>query len=1486
MAGDYSRKTFNRKKHYSGVLMQQGRVQLDSDWNEQLAIQLYRTETEAIDVVGQSGVPKKNDGFKIGKTADGHDLTIAAGRIYVDGQLCELDQPTTYTGQPYLPNPEFTALATSPPSSPLSGPLQLSLTDGTYLVYLDAWKREITALDDRLIREVALGGPDTATRIQNVFQIKLLPFPPQSPPGDVTCETPLAQFDQLDPLSTGTLNARTQPPPDQENPCLLPPSAGYTRLENQLYRVEVQTSGARNQATFKWSRDNASVETRITNIDGSKVTVESLGKDDVLGFAGDQWVEIADEESTLKGSPHALVQISSIDPSSRKITMKTSVAALSNLTGLKLRRWDQSGVSATTQGVSAALANWIDLEGGIQVQLSAGHYNAGDYWLIPARTTTGEIEWPPFQVPNTNPAHQPARGIRHHYCRLALISVKGGLVEVKEDCRKRFPALTDICAEDVCFDDTNCQLGGADTVQEALDRLCAERDLRFHNKHLHGWGIVCGLQVECGPDPLGQTRRHVTVRKGYAIDCEGNDVILQKDEQIDLLDLIHQTLTFPPASPLSSPPGGIPDTDVCLVLDSTPGSKTRYRVESYPKQKRDIRSLLKGTLLMDFLTECVQSLFDFVREQFTSQPGEEKEQVGPTQKRITTFSNLLIGLTNTQNSAFVFLSGEKGQSGKNLEDTILRDFYTKLREKLQSHTFCAMFENARQFPDYPYSGLDIATIFSKGFQTRVRVSPNSSLGYSIGSGNKINVFDLKTNEMIDQLEFPGSTNSIVQDVAFSKNGNQLFAVATVDDKDSMFVVADISGTTHTFRKPVMVCDVLLVTLGTSPSTSENVFAIGKTKGLYTINPQNVDGKAPPTYSFNATGQLAIDDVGKTAFAAASGQAAKTDTYDRVLRLALGQVDPNPPVFQLAALNQQLTGSDDIALSFGQQRKLYVVVNPPTSLTDKHVLAFVADSPKPPVAVTNLKQNTAIRLAYNPITDHMMVTYEDTYRVGMLDPKDTLVPDFVPVQISPLSIAVAPNQNRTYVLNYASNTISSIPSDRFAAGKQIPLKPLVDYRADVLNAFADLLAGLLQYLKDCFCDHLLVDCPECGPDDKIYLACISIKNGQVFKVCNFSLRKYVHSFPTVEYWLSLIPIVPMIQRAVESFCCSALPGLFGRFNAPRPAPPANTAGAATNTLQSSQIRRGVTFAQQADFRAATRDLRSRATTGRPVLTDLASNIANRLLVRQPNTVTHTEVAGQSTADATKQLQAAGVIVDQVETYDPARGTRNLVELTGAPARLEAGSRVKLVTKDNKVLFFARADDPPPAVEGFREEVAATRKAVDDTNLVVAANRADVEKIVPQLQDLSARVDLTKASVDQTTPQLQDLRAQINRANETIDRTAPQVEDLRAKLAANTTEISTNTASIADALRMRDDLASLRSQLVQVQQTHAQELASRDAQIAELRASTVEFRTTTQRVAELQTRIEKLSPGTLVTPGTPRLAPKTIKTTKTTKKKKPE
>src|SRR5215204_4483229 len=201
MPGDYSRTTFKRENHYSGVLKQQGRVELDADDNEQLSIQHHRDETEAIDVIGQAGVPKKNDGFKIGIAAGGHDLTIADGRFYLEGLLCELEQDSTYGTQPHLLNPEFSSPASPPP-------VTVQAPDGTYLVYLDAWKRELTALDNDAIREVALGGPDTAARLQNIWQVRLIKVG-----AGVDCKSPLPEFDQETAPGTGKLKAQTVPPP-------------------------------------------------------------------------------------------------------------------------------------------------------------------------------------------------------------------------------------------------------------------------------------------------------------------------------------------------------------------------------------------------------------------------------------------------------------------------------------------------------------------------------------------------------------------------------------------------------------------------------------------------------------------------------------------------------------------------------------------------------------------------------------------------------------------------------------------------------------------------------------------------------------------------------------------------------------------------------------------------------------------------------------------------------------------------------------------------------------------------------------------------------------------------------------------------------------------------------------------------------------------------------------------------------------------------
>src|SRR5947209_1901519 len=109
MKGDFSRQTFDPKKHYSGVLMQQGRVQIDADWNEQQAIQQYRIEAGTSDVVGPGGTPMndpvfQNSGFRITTDQDRKALFIRRGRYYVDGILCQNETDVLFDSQPYLPD--------------------------------------------------------------------------------------------------------------------------------------------------------------------------------------------------------------------------------------------------------------------------------------------------------------------------------------------------------------------------------------------------------------------------------------------------------------------------------------------------------------------------------------------------------------------------------------------------------------------------------------------------------------------------------------------------------------------------------------------------------------------------------------------------------------------------------------------------------------------------------------------------------------------------------------------------------------------------------------------------------------------------------------------------------------------------------------------------------------------------------------------------------------------------------------------------------------------------------------------------------------------------------------------------------------------------------------------------------------------------------------------------------------------------------------
>src|SRR5207302_1159521 len=220
--------------------------------------------------------------------------------------------------------------------------------------------RHLTALDDPLIREKALGGPDTATRAKTTCQVKVLPLKTSNVVP--ACDTDFPEW-KAPPIaaSTGMLNARTHPTDPEEQACLLPPSAGYQRLENQLYRVEIHQDSSSGNPTFVWSRDNGSVVAAITSIGGNNVVVEDVGPDDVLGFATGQWVEITDDEMELNGQRGQLVQIANVDSATRKIPMTTTPPQVNLNAHPKLRRWDQSGDTATPDGVPITF-DWQPLE--------------------------------------------------------------------------------------------------------------------------------------------------------------------------------------------------------------------------------------------------------------------------------------------------------------------------------------------------------------------------------------------------------------------------------------------------------------------------------------------------------------------------------------------------------------------------------------------------------------------------------------------------------------------------------------------------------------------------------------------------------------------------------------------------------------------------------------------------------------------------------------------------------------------------------------------------------------------------------------------------------------------------------------------------------------------------------------------------------------------------------------------------------------------
>jgi len=473
MKGDFARVTFDPTRHFSQVFQQQGRVQLESDWNEQAAIGLYLLRTMATDLVGPCWAA--GTGFSITRQNLLANWQLSPGHFYVDGILCQNDTACTVATQPYAPTPgNGFDLADPPPG---------------FVVWLDVWERHLSAIEAPSILDAALEGVDTATRAQVVWQLRLTDTAALGPQLDALAvalklraggelsdaEKALLQQQineltalrrsldagQGDPCTTlrAVLNARATyawprlraqagPADSDDDPCVIAADARYRGLENQLYRVEIHDgasigpNGAAVGATFKWSRENGSVIFPVTGAaggsaqDGSPqlvVSLSNLGRDQRLGLAANEWVEVLDDNATLSQFASPLLQVVAIDAASRTVTLqglKGDTIALPSLDPAKhalIRRWDQQDGVSTDGVLPVAEGGWITLEDGLQVWFEpGGAYATGDFWQVPARVAgNGSLDWP-----TTNGASDAvkSRGM-HHRAALGVSTLRANYTE-------------------------------------------------------------------------------------------------------------------------------------------------------------------------------------------------------------------------------------------------------------------------------------------------------------------------------------------------------------------------------------------------------------------------------------------------------------------------------------------------------------------------------------------------------------------------------------------------------------------------------------------------------------------------------------------------------------------------------------------------------------------------------------------------------------------------------------------------------------------------------------------------------------------------------------------------------------------------------------------------------------------------------------------------------------------------------------------------
>jgi hypothetical protein len=471
MRGDFSSWRDERRQNLNGVLHQQGRLLLDSDWNAQTRIVLDWEDTAGRDIIGAgvAAVPADApDSFKIKQAnivSGAVQLTVSPGRVWADGLLAYLDSPTDVIRiAEYLEPPIQT-----PPADPGAS--------GTRdAVVLEVWREELNGFQlPSLLIEPALGGPDTTERVHTEIAFRLFRL---TDPDD-TCDSIVPSL-QDDFGAKGALTVDLEAPTVTTGDCPLAEGGGYTGFEHNLYRIEIAKVNTTLPPMFKWSQFGGGIVGR-GQFDATANTLEITANQQAINNCGLQQFYL--EALVFDPIPPATIGLGHWKVTyGAKVTLGSNdIITIPDSTIPNNPDIFFGSVPASTDNVFFRLWNNIEaigdfdgpapspLQDGILLEfdpVAGANYVAGDYWTFSVRA--GEIT-------NVTPLidHRPPEGIQHHRVPLGILSWTSPASPAEiEDCRRIFQPLTKLstCCSYRVGDGVHSH-GDFTKVQDAIDHL-------------------------------------------------------------------------------------------------------------------------------------------------------------------------------------------------------------------------------------------------------------------------------------------------------------------------------------------------------------------------------------------------------------------------------------------------------------------------------------------------------------------------------------------------------------------------------------------------------------------------------------------------------------------------------------------------------------------------------------------------------------------------------------------------------------------------------------------------------------------------------------------------------------------------------------------------------------------------------------------------------------------------------------------------------